>query len=119
MTSETEQVDWSTSEVKDGTLSVKLTSAPAKPWRRDFQRLLALLDDDGQGGWGQIVLTKRRLEVADVAEGSEDDLRHFLESAILQANSDLGTASAAAEDAPETRDRRMTATFRRFGLSAG
>jgi hypothetical protein len=117
--SEAQQIDWSTAEVKGGALSVELTRSPSKSWRKDFERVLTLLGEDGQGGWGEIALAKGRLEVAEVAEGSEGDVRHFLESAVLQVNSDLGaelpTERPAAADGP-TPDQRMTATFRRFGL---
>ena len=116
---EAQQIEWSTAEVKDGTLSVRLTGAPTKAWRKDFARVLTLLGDDGQAGWGAIALAKRRLEVANVEEGSEADVRHFLESAVLQVNSHLGAEAAAEPPATEnadTSDRRMTAAFRRFGL---
>lgn len=119
MASDAQRIDWSTAEVTDRALSVDFTEPPGKPWRKDFQGVVGLLGRDGQDGWGAIALKKGRIEVAEVAEGSEADLRHFLESAVLQANSHFGTASAgpaADEDAPETPDRRMTATFKRFGL---
>jgi hypothetical protein len=72
----------------------------------------------GQAAWGEVALSRGRLEVTDVVEGAEGNVRHFLESAVLQVNSDLGAeplAAPAAEDA-DTADARMTATFRRFGL---
>jgi hypothetical protein len=117
--SETPQIDWSTAEVNEGTLSVALTGAATRPWRRDFERVLTLLGDDRHGAWGEIALTKGQVEVSEVAEGSEADVRHLLESALLQVNSDLGAeppaAPSAGEDVPAP-DRRLTVTFRRFGL---
>ena len=120
MDGDAQQIDWSTAKVTDRTLSVRLVERPAKRWREDFQGVLSLLAGEGQRGWGAIKLSKAHIEVADVAEGSEADLRHLLESAVLQANSDVEADSARASPdatgAPETPDRRMTATFRRFGL---
>jgi len=118
MATRVEQVDWSTAEVKDATLSVDLVHAPGKRWRKDFERVLALLGDAGKGDWGEVTVAKGRLRVTEVAEGAEADVRHFIESAMLQVNSHLGADPAAASPAAhsETPDQRMTATFRRFGL---
>jgi hypothetical protein len=69
-----------------------------------------------------------------VQEGAEQDLRHFLESVVLQVNSDLGLLGvddAALDLAPGTdgedggsdhvsrkaRDRHMAAAFRGFAAS--
>ena len=61
--------------------------------------------------------SKQRLEVTDVAEGEEPSLRHFLESALLQANTLAGEDDSDEEDDDEDRsdtDQRMTERFRAF-----
>jgi hypothetical protein len=62
----------------------------------------------GASAWGEIKVTKSKLRVAGVAAGTESDLRHFLESAVLQAGANL-----ADEDRSED-DQRMTDAFRAF-----
>lgn len=73
--------------------------------------------------WGAVKVTRGRITVAHVADGAEADLRHELESAVLQANADLGAgADAGAQpvgrDAGPSRDERMTAAFRGFAPRA-
>jgi len=122
-------IDWASAEMRDGELTVELRGEAPRGWNKSFAAVLALLDRGG--GWGQIKVRKGALVVAHVREGAEDELRHLLESAVMQANSDLGLAerdqrpaagprerSASAEDererAARERDRRSTDTFRGF-----
>lgn len=78
--------------------------------------MLALLGTP-HSGWGKLSLTKKAIKVSEVQQGSEADLRHFLESAVLQVNADI------APDAPKQHnedhdepdlDEQMTQTFRGF-----
>jgi hypothetical protein len=110
------KIDWSTAEVKDGALTLELTGDRSKRWDRRFDSVLALLGKD-DGRWGKVRLTKTAIEVTEVSERSAGDLHHFLESVVLQVNSDLkddspeGAADAQSDPAQEA-DRAITATFR-------
>jgi hypothetical protein len=119
-------IDWASAEIRDGTLTVQLTGDAPKGWGKDFAGVLALLQQSNQG-WGKIKLTKNVIEVTDVLEGSEAELRHLLESVVLQVNSDFRLdgeddasatrnvdAAEAERDARRATDRDMAATFRGF-----
>jgi hypothetical protein len=120
------EIEWASAEVRDGVLTVELSPDAPKGWGKDFNGVLALLQSGNQG-WGSVRLRKNVIEVADVVEGSEEELRHLLESVVLQVNSDLqldagdGVSAGQGEDAAESdraarqaADRAITATFRSF-----
>lgn len=112
------RIDWGAAEITDGTLSVPLKGEAPKGFTKRVRGVLALLDQ-GSGAWDKIAIHKNTITVADIQQGSEDELRHLLESALLQANADLeqpGTADSdtAEPDANTERDRAMTDTFRSF-----
>jgi hypothetical protein len=80
-------------------------------------RGVAALLDQGQRRWGKVGLAKSVGRVSAVRGGAEEDLRHFLESVVLQVNTDLGRIEMAASesDGPGLgADRAMAATFRSF-----
>jgi hypothetical protein len=111
-------IDWGTAEIREGTLAVELTGASSKDWKKRFAGVLGLLEP-GNSAWGDIELTKQRIEVGQVQEGSEADLRHHLESVVLEVNSqleldDAEDDSGSDEDEERDADQRMTATFRAF-----
>lgn len=114
---ESVEIDWATAEVHDGNLKVSLTGPVCDEWRNRLDGVLARLDHSGTP-WGPVRPTKRRLKVADVAEGGEDELRHFLEAAVQQTNADLAGPGPdspdadALEDAASPSDQRMTDAFR-------
>ncbi len=54
------------------------------------------------------------MKVAAVQAGGEDDLRHFLESALLEVNTAFTAADAADDGQPSEQDARMTDAFRGF-----
>ena len=118
---ELRQIEWGSAQFEDGTLTVELSGKSSKEWNARFTTVLSLLDPR-RSDWGEVRQMKNRIRVADVREGTESELRHFLESIVLQANSDVGpeeeTSQAPDDDArnePEsTRDEQMTATFRSF-----
>jgi hypothetical protein len=118
---EPRRIDWESAVVDDGTLEVELTGSASKDWKQRFERVLALLGTP-HSGWGEVRLAKGRVRVERLADGSEDELRHLLESAVIEANSTLQPDSAvdreatgaADEDPVAERDRRMTETFRGF-----
>lgn len=112
------QIEWGSAQIQDATLTVELTGTSSKAWSTRFEGVLALLDMP-QSNWGEVSVTKKKIKVADVQQGSESELRHLLESIVLQSNSD--TQSGSAEQRPEAReepasdpDKQMTATFRSF-----
>ena len=102
------EIDWSSAEVRDGTLSVALTEKPSKEWRERFSSVLERLGHDGAK------VQKERLVVSGVAPGTEGDVRHMLESAVMQANADLAP-DEPDDDEPSGQDREMTEAFRAFG----
>jgi hypothetical protein len=115
-------LDWSSAEVRDGKLEVGLGGELPRGWKHSFQRTVALL---GRGRWGEVTLKKDRVRVHQVEEGSEDRLRHFLESVVLQANAEHEPPEADAdedpdadEDADEGPDAEMTKRFRSFAGEA-
>ncbi len=67
---------------------------------------------------GEVRLTKNAIKVADLRRGSESELRHLLESIVLQANSDTAPDAQHNDDSDEDHepdlDEQMAATFRAF-----
>jgi hypothetical protein len=116
--SERREIDWGSTEIEDATLTVELTGSPSKAWKARFDNVLALLDTP-HSSWGKVHLTKKGIKVADLQQGSESELRHFLESIVLQANSDTEPDTPQQDD-QETRqdepgaDEQMARTFRSF-----
>ena len=120
MAAEQRDIDWGSADVEDATLMVELTGASSKAWKQRFETVLALLETP-HSHWREVRLTKRGIEVARVQQGAETELRHFLESVVLQVNSELpepqeapgGEEEAGSEDLARA-DRQMEATFRAF-----
>jgi hypothetical protein len=116
---ETRQIDWASAQIEDGGLTVGLTGKGSKAWKARFENVQALLDTP-HTAWGEVRLNKSAVKVASVQQGTESELRHFLESVVLQANSDTQPATPAddaeSNDAVEDPgiDKQMTATFRAF-----
>jgi uncharacterized protein YjiS (DUF1127 family) len=112
------EIDWGSANVRDGGLTVALTGRSSKAWRTRFEAVHALLEHS-ERGWGEVGLTRKAIEVEAVREGSEEALRHFLESLVLQVNAELepndGGEDALTRADPQTAsDRRMAARFRGF-----
>jgi hypothetical protein len=116
---EPRQIDWASAQMTDGTLTVELTGKGSKAWKERFENVLALLDTP-HAAWGEVRLRKSAVQVAGVQQGTEPELRHFLESIVLQANSDTQPEApkddAEVDDAGEETalDEQMTATFKTF-----
>jgi hypothetical protein len=115
-------LDWSTAEVKDSKLTVPLDGDIPKGWRQSFETTVRLL---GSGDWGEIQVKRDRVRVSDVEPGSEDKLRHHLESVVAQANADHeldedeadeteddDESESGAGDEDEGPDAEMTRRFR-------
>jgi hypothetical protein len=118
---EQRSIDWASAEVQAATLTVELTGARAKAWKQRFESVLALLET-AHSRWGEVRLDKQGIQVAEVQPGTETELRHFLESVVLQVNSELpqsketeqGSEARTDLDEEARADRQMTAAFRAF-----
>jgi hypothetical protein len=109
------EIDWAAASVSDGRLTVPYTSKPSAEWLERLDHVIGRLGRAGSD-WGAIDVAKKKLRVDDVAQGSEADLRHFLEAAVLQANAAEGEERAeAAEEERAGPDQEMTDAFRSFG----
>lgn len=111
-------VNWSTARVEDGELAVRLGGDIKKGWKQAFKTTVRLL---GPGEWGEVTLKKGTIHVADVVPGSEDKVRHYLESVVEQANvSQSPNDSKSTSDQPDDTaagnesDVHMTERFRSF-----
>jgi hypothetical protein len=105
------EIQWASAEVKDGTLTVGLSGKPSKAWRQRVESVVERLGRDG------VDVKKKRLVVGAVEPGTESEVRHLLESAVLQANADLSEDDGdddPEEDEASQSDREMTAAFRAF-----
>ncbi|MGH2872067.1 MAG: hypothetical protein ACRDL5_06350 [Solirubrobacteraceae bacterium] len=121
------QLDWASAQVRDGSLTVELSGRGSKVFNARLAGVLALLSSPHHG-WGRVRISGRSIRVAGLSPGSELELRHFLESAVLEANAELAPPQRAERDAgdaepePEDdqdqpdpdRDQRMAETFRGF-----
>jgi hypothetical protein len=108
-------IDWKAADVRDGRLRVPLSERASKEWVGVLERVVERLGRPGSG-WGSVSAGPKGLEVEDVAEGEEASLRHFLESALLQANAAAGDDDDEDEADGERSDadRRMIERFRAF-----
>jgi len=110
------EIDWTTAAVRGGRLTVEIAGDPGREWSARVRELAERLDRPGSD-WGEIAVKKTRLRVKDVAEGAEADLRHLLESAVLQANAEFAPDDEDEDDGDDEgseQDRAMTAAFRAF-----
>jgi hypothetical protein len=118
---EQRNIDWGSAEIEDATLTVELTGTSSKVWKQRFASVLALLDTP-HSHWGKVHFDRKAIQVADVQPGRETELRHFLESIVLQVNSELPQPKEPEQDAEQEPqldeaaqvDRQMTAVFRAF-----
>jgi hypothetical protein len=116
-------IDWASAEVNDGDVTVELSGKSSKAWRERFDTTLRLLGSSG-GGWGEVKLTKGAIRVKSLQPQAEGDLRHFLESLVVQVNAELPSAEGEDHDDDEAAggetdrgailDAEMTATLRSF-----
>jgi len=95
-------LNWSTAKVEDSKLTVDLDCELPSGWKDSFDAVARLLASSAE--WGEVSLKgKKSVRVADVSEGSEERLRHFLESVVAQANADH-TPDDSDEDAEDDED---------------
>lgn len=116
--SEPRHIDWGSSDVEKARLTVKLTGASSKAWKARFESVLAMLGT-AHNSWGAVRLTKHAIKVAGLQRGRESELRHFLESVVMQTNSDTEPKALAPEEGVEDdrepdADEQMARAFRAF-----
>ena len=105
-------LDWSSAAVDGGRLIVPVVGEIPTGWTKRVEHVAERLGRPSNA-WGALKVTKKQLEVADVKPGTETDLHHFLESAVLQANADLRKDEDDANgDERSEEDQRMTDAFR-------
>jgi hypothetical protein len=81
------KLNWTTAKVEDSKLTVDLDGELPSGWKDSFDGVTRLLANSAD--WGEVSLKgKKSVRVVDVSEGSEERLRHFLESVVAQANAD-------------------------------
>lgn len=108
------EIDWSTASVQDGRLTVAFTDKPSAEWSERLEEVIERLQRPGVG-WGAINVSKKRLRVDAVEPGAESDLRHLVDSAVLQANADRERDEDDERDVERSeRDQAMTDAFRSF-----
>jgi hypothetical protein len=129
------QIDWSTSKVEHGKLSVGLEPAPDFAFMVEFDGIVDPLKQPTHGGWGAALLAHGNVVVSDVRAESAQELRAFLDEAVRDANrlavdtrareqqEKQAEAAIAAQqeanrstaaDAAAERDAHLTDTFQRF-----
>jgi hypothetical protein len=111
------EIDWTSAEVDDGALVVTLGGDPSKAWAQRVAEVIERLERPGSD-WGAIEVSRKRIRVSAVQPGTEADVRHFLEGAVLQANADFAADEADADANGSDSDREMTAAFRAFDEDA-
>lgn len=113
---EARHIKWSSTQIEDGTFIVELTGPDSKAWSGRFEAVLALLDTP-HSGWGEVRLRKKGIQVNQLQQGTEEQLRHLLESIVMQVNTDAGAEENDPESETESEpdsDEQMAATFRGF-----
>ena len=105
-------LDWGSASVDGATLTVPVAGEVPPGWIKRVRRVAERLERPGSR-WGAVKVTRKQLRVDAVTTGSEDDLHHFLESAVLQANTDLREDEGPDDDRSE-EDQALTETFRAF-----
>ena len=129
-------IEWSTSRVEHGKLGVSLEPAPDFAFMMEFDRIVDPLNHPRHEGWGGVLLAHGNIVVSDVRLESAQELRTFLDKAVLEANrlavetrareeqqERARAASAAqqearrsaAEQAAAERDAQLTDAFRSSG----
>jgi len=88
-------LNWATSEVEDGKLTVDLDGEIPKGWRDSFEATVRLL---GHGDWGKVRVKKQAVRVSEVVPGSEEK----------------GALDSSEPSGPDGPDAEMAERFRSF-----
>jgi hypothetical protein len=106
--------DWASATVDDGELTVPVLGTPPRGWAKALRHVIERLQRAGHG-WGSVKVTKKQVTVEEVSAGSEADVHHFLESALMQVTADLSADEEAESDGERSEsDQQMTDAFRSF-----
>jgi hypothetical protein len=129
-------IDWSSSKVEHGKLSVSVEPAPDFAFMMEFDRIVDPLKNPPREGWGAVVLAHGHVVVSDVRLESAPGLRTFLDETVDEANrlaedarageqqqEKAQAAGAAQQEAMQSaaaaaaaeRDGHLTDAFRRSG----
>jgi hypothetical protein len=106
-------IDWSTAQVRERELTVAFDEPISALERRRMAALVRRLERPGEP-WATIAAKKDRLIVSEIADGAEDDVRHFLESLVLEASAATDDADDARHEQVDARDQHMTDAFQAF-----
>jgi hypothetical protein len=113
------EIDWSSAEVHGGEVTIDFAGKVSKQWRERFEAVRSLLGESS-GGWDEVKLVKRTIHVRGLRPEAEHELRHYLESVVVQVNAELPAADGEAAHGSRPSDRapivdaEMTATLRSF-----
>ncbi|MEJ7798825.1 MAG: hypothetical protein WKF42_10030 [Solirubrobacteraceae bacterium] len=107
------EIDWTSAGVEHCRLTVWFAEALASEWSDRLEAIVHRLERAG-APWGTIKVMRKRLRVAGVTPGSEDDLRFVLEGAVQQANADFASNEQDGDEQRSGADEAMTAVFRSF-----
>jgi hypothetical protein len=129
-------IEWNTSKVEHGKLSVSLEPAPDFAFMVAFDGIVDPIEHPPHEGWGGVLLAHGHVVVSDVRLEFAQKLRTFLDETVREANrlaadsrareqqqKRARAASAAQQEARQSaaaqaaaeRDAELTDTFRRSG----
>ena len=129
-------IEWSTSKVEHGKLSVSLKPTPDFAFMLEFDGIVDPLSHPRHEGWGGVLLAHGHVIVSEVRLESASELRTFLDETVREANrlaadtrargqeqerAEAARAAqqeakrAAAAEAAAERDAHLTDAFRRSG----
>jgi hypothetical protein len=109
-------IDWESADVDEGRLTVGFTGEPTSGWTKRVGAVIERLERPSNT-WEKVKVSKTRIRVDGVHPGAEEELHHFLESAVLQANADLRPDDERSDDERSDDDQRMTDAFRAFAAT--
>jgi hypothetical protein len=120
MSDKRRDIDWSGAQVSDGSVTLPLTGDAPKGWSERFDAVVALLAQKGSARWGEVKVTKKAVKIGELQPGAEDDLRHFLQSVVVQVNSELsGDADPQAAQEPDPQAARDAESAQRLRSFSG
>jgi hypothetical protein len=116
-------IDWNSASVRAGRLTVDLIGTTDEAWDQALRwELNARLRETQAGVWGEIEYTGGGLSVDTVGEGSEPEVRRFLDALVESTNNrpqrdPVGAGKARErrernEDEDPQSDQRMTERFK-------
>jgi len=102
------KIDWSSAEVRAGTLTLSLRGAPTSVWAEHLADLLSKSDHRGRM-WGSVEVTRKYVKVDSVQMGVAHDLHRVLEGAVTETN--VALASNGVVSGRRSHDRVSSASI--------